>query len=230
MAGFEPAASCSQSRRANQAAPHPVEPNVAYRLGTPGRLPLASEMAQRRGGRTPRRFGGDVPSRYAGGCQPGGCTRSTRRACGRSSMAELQPSKLVMRVRFPSPAPSHKGQVRTGSTASWGPCWLANGCLSCPSFPSPAASALCIPVTDGIAEIGPDSPGQGLVTQDPLAVGEGLLGQRDRLAQPPRRLECAHVPTSHSGPMLQGNLGTSLRHALPFHTDPNAATQSPILN
>jgi hypothetical protein len=31
MAGFEPAASCSQSRRANQAAPHPVEPNVAYR-------------------------------------------------------------------------------------------------------------------------------------------------------------------------------------------------------
>jgi hypothetical protein len=25
--------------------------------------------------------------------------------CGRSSMVELQPSKLVMRVRFPSPAP-----------------------------------------------------------------------------------------------------------------------------
>jgi hypothetical protein len=31
MAGFEPAASCSQSRRANQAAPHPAEPTVAYR-------------------------------------------------------------------------------------------------------------------------------------------------------------------------------------------------------
>jgi hypothetical protein len=30
MAGFEPAASCSQSRRANQAAPHPVRPTVAY--------------------------------------------------------------------------------------------------------------------------------------------------------------------------------------------------------
>ena len=29
----------------------------------------------------------------------GGC-------CGRSSMVELQPSKLVMRVRFPSPAPA----------------------------------------------------------------------------------------------------------------------------
>ena len=30
MAGFEPAASCSQSRRANQAAPHPAQPTVAY--------------------------------------------------------------------------------------------------------------------------------------------------------------------------------------------------------
>jgi hypothetical protein len=35
MAGFEPAASCSQSRRANQAAPHPAGPTVAY-------LPVAS--------------------------------------------------------------------------------------------------------------------------------------------------------------------------------------------
>jgi hypothetical protein len=33
MAGFEPAASCSQSRRANQAAPHPVEPAEAYLPG-----------------------------------------------------------------------------------------------------------------------------------------------------------------------------------------------------
>ena len=31
MAGFEPAASCSQSRRANQAALHPAEPKLAYR-------------------------------------------------------------------------------------------------------------------------------------------------------------------------------------------------------
>jgi hypothetical protein len=30
MPGFEPGASCSQSRRANQAAPHPVKPTVAY--------------------------------------------------------------------------------------------------------------------------------------------------------------------------------------------------------
>ena len=33
MAGFEPAASCSQSRRANQAAPHPADRSVAYRPG-----------------------------------------------------------------------------------------------------------------------------------------------------------------------------------------------------
>jgi hypothetical protein len=30
--------------------------------------------------------------------------------CGRSSMVEPQPSKLVMRVRFPSPAPITAGQ------------------------------------------------------------------------------------------------------------------------
>jgi putative transposase len=33
MAGFEPAASCSQSRRANQAAPHPAKPAEAYPVG-----------------------------------------------------------------------------------------------------------------------------------------------------------------------------------------------------
>jgi hypothetical protein len=36
------------------------------------------------------------PVRYGGGSS----------SCGRSSMAEPQPSKLVMRVRFPSPAPT----------------------------------------------------------------------------------------------------------------------------
>ena len=39
-----------------------------------------------------RRYATGV-SRWFGGC------------CGRSSMVELQPSKLAMRVRFPSPAP-----------------------------------------------------------------------------------------------------------------------------
>ena len=39
--------------------------------------------------------------RYAGAARP---------PRGRSSMAELQPSKLVMRVRFPSPAPPRHGR------------------------------------------------------------------------------------------------------------------------
>jgi hypothetical protein len=49
------------------------------------------------GARESRRWRG---RRYATGVSRwfGGC-------CGRSSMVELQPSKLVMRVRFPSPAP-----------------------------------------------------------------------------------------------------------------------------
>ena len=44
MARFELAASCSQSRRANQAAPHPVG-TEAYRVVTPAaeRLKLAPE-------------------------------------------------------------------------------------------------------------------------------------------------------------------------------------------
>ncbi len=54
----------------------------------------------------------DVPSqrnRYATRDWPGrrGCAyRRWPGRCGRSSMAEPQPSKLVMRVRFPSPAPT----------------------------------------------------------------------------------------------------------------------------
>jgi hypothetical protein len=39
------------------------------------------------------------------GCQAGTLPVAAYVLCGRSSMAEPQPSKLVMRVRFPSPAP-----------------------------------------------------------------------------------------------------------------------------
>jgi hypothetical protein len=109
MAGFEPAASCSQSRRANQAAPHPVEPNVAYRPrrqhprggGSPVRtdppdaLACPGSLLRLRYHRTGTL---SVLTRYQ--------ARSSHRARGRSSMAEPQPSKLVMRVRFPSPAPT----------------------------------------------------------------------------------------------------------------------------
>jgi hypothetical protein len=102
MAGFEPAASCSQSRRANQAAPHPANRTVAYRPGT--------GAGAWRGQRRPDTLRGTplrsvIPARYlySDGAPVGGIPFS--RVRGRSSMAEPQPSKLVMRVRFPSPAP-----------------------------------------------------------------------------------------------------------------------------
>lgn len=92
VAGLEPATSCSQSMRANQAALHPVR-------------------------RTPRMAS---PERVCDHCS-GHCTLVPRRLhesrgnsgspvpCGRSSMVEPQPSKLVVRVRFSSPAPFGRG-------------------------------------------------------------------------------------------------------------------------
>ena len=110
MAGFEPAASCSQSRRANQAAPHPADRSVAYRPACycPGRSlwpwsarrPRASSPVA---GRAVSALGNSCG--YAIGAHLAG-TLSPRQTRGRSSMAEPQPSKLVMRVRFPSPAPT----------------------------------------------------------------------------------------------------------------------------
>jgi hypothetical protein len=88
MAGFEPAASCSQSRRANQAAPHPAGPFRSLPLS---RRALRSSVRPCYG--------------YAVDASPA-WRRSPRGPGGRSSMAEPQPSKLVMRVRFPSPAPT----------------------------------------------------------------------------------------------------------------------------
>ena len=60
-----------------------------------------------------RRLGLDAMEPVRCRCQPG-AGRTSHRARGRSSMAEPQPSKLVMRVRFPSPAPTtnpRSGQV-----------------------------------------------------------------------------------------------------------------------
>ena len=103
MAGFEPAASCSQSRRANQAAPHPVEPAEAYPVGpvvgvphgqARGRCPLVGHIGCRA---RPGYLDGMKTVRYGVAAEP---------PRGRSSMVEPQPSKLVMRVRFPSPAPT----------------------------------------------------------------------------------------------------------------------------
>ena len=139
MAGFEPAASCSQSRRANQAAPHPVEPNRSLPFHRPGSV--ASQRPQCSGGRSGsqpprqgqaradgpgpsavarrlRRLGLDAMEPVRCRCQPG-AGRTSHRARGRSSMAEPQPSKLVMRVRFPSPAPTTNPQVTGAEQVVW---------------------------------------------------------------------------------------------------------------
>ena len=50
-------------------------------------------------------------------CQAGPSNGRAGAARGRSSMVEPQPSKLVMRVRFPSPAPTRSSQVRAGFLA-----------------------------------------------------------------------------------------------------------------
>jgi hypothetical protein len=81
MTGFEPATLRSQSECATKLRHIPVAP-VA---GTP-----------------------DTAYRGTLGCLRAGSVRGVR---GCSSMAEPQPSKLVMRVRFPSPAPRMKAQV-----------------------------------------------------------------------------------------------------------------------
>ncbi len=46
MPGFEPGTSCSQSRHANQAAPHPVEPAEAYPVGLAAGMPAGQSGAQ----------------------------------------------------------------------------------------------------------------------------------------------------------------------------------------
>jgi hypothetical protein len=112
MPGFEPGASCSQSRRANQAAPHPVKPAESY-LVRSRRLSIAARLGRCPGCRWPRprrttsalgNPGGGETVRYAKAGEP---------PRGRSSMVEPQPSKLVMRVRFPSPAPRTSPGQRT---------------------------------------------------------------------------------------------------------------------
>ena len=79
MAGFEPAASCSQSRRANQAAPHPVEPNRS--------LPADRSRSRRSrpAGHCPtpvisERFGPDAAKPVRCRCSPGAGHTSHRDA------------------------------------------------------------------------------------------------------------------------------------------------------
>jgi hypothetical protein len=115
-----------------QAAPYPVAPAPAgpgpgYGPGRRGAAPVPGVRAD--GGQSPS-------SRY-----PDAAVR-TPTACGCSSMAELQPSKLVMRVRFPSPAPPESPGQRTTATSRCHPsdtagplptaCFTRLGCLCGP--------------------------------------------------------------------------------------------------
>ena len=106
MAGFEPAASCSQSRRANQAAPHPAG---HPRLSCHARPPDRPARPRHPPGFYSEHHLSQLPAVACGCTRSGGPVRYSlagQPPRGRSSMAEPQPSKLVMRVRFPSPAPA----------------------------------------------------------------------------------------------------------------------------
>ena len=170
MAGFEPAASCSQSRRANQAAPHPVEPIRS--LPSMGRDPrrrrasqeppaaVTAEIRQRLPKLSSQRQWTSLPL-CLGPPRPAATVRrrcpepvrcpcflmprhSSYRTRGRSSMAEPQPSKLVMRVRFPSPAPTRNPRSAIVSPAgrarikTRGPSVVP---VACPIGPWPDPSA-----------------------------------------------------------------------------------------
>jgi hypothetical protein len=67
-----------------------------------------------------------------------GAGPTPHRTRGRSSMAEPQPSKLVMRVRFPSPALTQNPRLRPGQLVGLPP----SGRLVLPACPSRARSAL----------------------------------------------------------------------------------------
>ena len=166
MAGFEPATSCSQSRRANQAALHPV--------GSP--KPTPGRPGPRRG-----------TVRYAGAARP---------PRGRSSMAEPQPSKLVMRVRFPSPAPPQQPSSEPPRAPKGPPSRHASG-LACPlrarctraaSLPPGADEGLAHGRRDGIV------PLPGCVLVDHRCPRAGVAHPFHQLAKASARGCCQGVP------------------------------------
>ena len=110
MPGFEPGASCSQSRRANQAAPHPVRPGTARPNRSLPRLPCvfprAGPWAAARGARARPGCGPGLPGTGTLSMPPRRAPAHSPGHAGVAQWPESQPSKLVMRVRFPSPAPT----------------------------------------------------------------------------------------------------------------------------
>jgi hypothetical protein len=119
-------------------------------------------------------------------------TLRTRHACGCSSMVELQPSKLVAWVRFPSPAPFHEplAQLAEHLTFNQGvggssPPWLtsagvaeladAHDSKSC-GKPCRFESGLRHQHLGGIAQLGEHLPcKQGVVGSNPSTstIGQG---------------------------------------------------------
>jgi hypothetical protein len=88
VAGFEPTAPRSQSECATKLRHTPVHRMVPSAAYATSRIACQPPLAA-----TTNRAAGTLGVPHSGG------------VCGRSSMAEPQPSKLAMRVRFPSPAP-----------------------------------------------------------------------------------------------------------------------------
>jgi hypothetical protein len=91
-----------------------TRPRTFGRVGRPGRSVVASASAL---GAEDRRFES---------CRPDSVIATRRRwrlkiitECGCSSMAEPQPSKLAMRVRFSSPAPLHLPWSDSNRGAEW---------------------------------------------------------------------------------------------------------------
>jgi hypothetical protein len=93
MAGFEPAASCSQSRRANQAAPHPVGIRSLYRASSLSCAPYVPAAVGWTGFRRTHRHAANQPPAIASSAreQPG-TLRIARRRC--AGVAQWQSSSL----------------------------------------------------------------------------------------------------------------------------------------
>ncbi len=103
VAGFEPTAPRSQSECATTLRHTPVHRLVQSAAYATARMPASAH--------------GSRPAEKLAAGRLGPLRR--RGVCGRSSMAEPQPSKLAMRVRFPSPAPPTAAQVRGMTHWTW---------------------------------------------------------------------------------------------------------------
>ncbi len=147
MPGFEPGASCSQSRRAAKLRHIPA---ASRSLPCPRRLLLSAHRVRAlipgwcpAGSTTPPcRARSGERRRYATGVATSRGPTSASLLRGRSSMAEPQPSKLVMRVRFPSPALPEPQVKPAGAGCPLHDAAARRGWCSCRSRPRKMAPRL----------------------------------------------------------------------------------------